>query len=164
MNYKLVNYSARNCKKIIPSNLLTSIAAAGTKANTQQIPPINRCQTPSILGHWSPEEVGPRLRKNIWWMFCNSWMGSMWWERGFARWSSFLVKIAMRAKQIRQMRAPLLDATERRRRLSLILQKRKWFFSFPGLFPARARSPCPSPREWTRRTSSYEWPYSDRIT
>lgn len=89
MNYKLVNYSARNCKKIIPSNLLTSIAAAGTKANTQQIPPINRCQTPSILGHWSPEEVGPRLRKNIWWMFCNSWMGSMWWERGFARWSSF---------------------------------------------------------------------------
>ena len=49
MNYKLVNYSARNCKKIFPSKILTSIAAAGTKANTQQIQPINRRQTPSPL-------------------------------------------------------------------------------------------------------------------
>lgn len=49
MNYKLINYSARNCKKIISSKFLTSIAAAGTKANTQQIQPINRRQTPSTL-------------------------------------------------------------------------------------------------------------------
>lgn len=46
-----------------------------------------------------------------------------------------LVENAMREKQMRQMRAPVLVANERRRRLRLILQESNLLF--PG--------PCPLP-------------------
>lgn len=65
-----------------------------------------------------------------------------------------LVKNAMREKQMSHIRAPVLVATERRRRLRLILQEAIYF--------SRGLARCPGPRGG-QRIAYFRW-YRDRIT
>ena len=64
-----------------------------------------------------------------------------------------LVKNAMREKQMRQMRAPVLVANERRRRLRLILQESNLLFT--------GACPLPLP-QGGQRIGYFGW-YRDRI-